>query len=115
VAGRATWQEALATFPWKYQYILSIGITVRFAGMAKNTSISLGDHFEGFVTRQVESGRYESVSEVIRASLRLLEEREKSIGVLRHALVEGEESGDAGPLNMQEIKRKARARSANRT
>lgn len=82
--------------------------------MAKNTSISLGDHFEGFVTRQIQSGRYESVSEVIRASLRLLEEREKSIGVLRHALVEGEKSGDAGPLNMQEIKRKARAKSANR-
>jgi antitoxin ParD1/3/4 len=74
----------------------------------------LGDHFEGFITRQLESGRYESVSEVIRASLRLLEEREKSIGVLRHALVEGERSGDAGLLNMQQIKRKARAKSVNR-
>jgi antitoxin ParD1/3/4 len=77
-------------------------------------SISLGDHFEGFITRQIESGRYGSVSEVIRASLRLLEEREKSIGVLRNALVEGEQSGDAGPLNMQEIKHKARAKSVNR-
>jgi antitoxin ParD1/3/4 len=82
--------------------------------MAKNTSISLGDHFEGFVNRQIESGRYGSVSEVIRASLRLFEERETSISVLRNALVEGEQSGDAGPLNMQEIKRKARAKSVNR-
>jgi antitoxin ParD1/3/4 len=82
--------------------------------MAKNTSISLGDHFEGFISRQIESGRYASVSEVIRASLRLLEEREKSVGVLRQALVEGEQSGDAGRLNMQEIKRKARAKSVNR-
>ncbi|HEY6458082.1 MAG TPA: type II toxin-antitoxin system ParD family antitoxin [Steroidobacteraceae bacterium] len=81
--------------------------------MAKNTSVSLGDHFEGFIARQIEGGRYESVSEVIRASLRLLEEREKSIGVLRHALAEGETSGDAGPLNMQEIKRKARAKSVS--
>lgn len=83
--------------------------------MAKNTSITLGDHYEGFVTRQMKSGRYESVSEVIRASLGLLEEREKSIRVLRSALVEGEKSGDAGVLNMREIKRKARAKSANRS
>jgi antitoxin ParD1/3/4 len=94
--------------------MVSVGIEMRVGSVAKNTSISLGDHFESFITRQIESGRYESVSEVIRASLRLLEEREKSIGILRHALVEGEKSGDAGPLNMQEIKRKARAKSANR-
>jgi antitoxin ParD1/3/4 len=31
--------------------------------MAKNTSISLGDHYEGFISRQIKSGRYESVSE----------------------------------------------------
>lgn len=79
--------------------------------MAKNTSISLGDHFESFVNGQIQSGRYESVSEVIRASLRLLEEREKHIGALRHALIEGEKSGDAGVLDMQAVKRKARSRT----
>lgn len=79
--------------------------------MAKNTSISLGDHFEGFITSQIKSGRYESVSEVVRASLRLLEEREKSMLALREALVEGEKSGDAGALDMKAIKRKARARA----
>ena len=82
--------------------------------MAKNTSITLGDHFEGFINNQIESGRCESVSEVVRTGLRLLEEREKTIGALRHALIEGEKSGAAGALNMQAIKRKARAKAAHR-
>ena len=78
--------------------------------MAKNTSISLGDHFEGFIDKQIQSGRYGSASEVIRASLRLLEEREGKIGALRQALIEGENSGDAGKLDMKSIKAKARRR-----
>jgi len=76
--------------------------------MAKNTSISLGDHFEGFINEQVMQGRYGSASEVIRASLRLLEEREQKISALRQALIEGEESGDAGELDMEAIRRKAK-------
>ncbi len=76
--------------------------------MAKNTSITLGDHFEGFIDKQIESGRYGSASEVIRASLRLLEEREQKIGALRQALIAGEDSGDIGELDMSAIKRKAR-------
>lgn len=76
--------------------------------MSKNTSISLGDHFEGFIKMQIETGRYGSASEVIRASLRLLEEREQRISALREALIEGERSGDAGVLDMGATKRKAR-------
>jgi antitoxin ParD1/3/4 len=79
--------------------------------MAKNTSISLGDHFEGFINRQIESGRYGSASEVVRASLRLLEEHEQRIGALRQALIDGEKSGDAGELDMDDIKNKARRRA----
>lgn len=82
--------------------------------MAKNTSISLGDHFEGFISKQIESGRYGSASEVVRASLRLLEEHEQKIGTLRQALVDGENSGDAGELNMDEIKTKARRRTRSK-
>jgi antitoxin ParD1/3/4 len=63
--------------------------------MAKNTSITLGDHFEGFITHQVESGRYGSTSEVVRAGLRLLEDTENKLGALRQLLEDGERSGRA--------------------
>lgn len=63
--------------------------------MARNTSITLGPHFDAFITAQVENGRYSSVSEVVRAGLRLLEETESKLERLRHLLEEGEQSGIA--------------------
>ena len=63
--------------------------------MAKNTSITLGDHFDGFITHQIESGRYGSASEVVRAGLRVLEDKESKLGVLRQMLTDGEQSGEA--------------------
>ena len=63
--------------------------------MQKNTSVTLGEHFEAFITSQIENGRFASTSEVIRAGLRLLEEHEVKLVALRRALQEGEESGFA--------------------
>ncbi|MBM3569142.1 MAG: type II toxin-antitoxin system ParD family antitoxin [Alphaproteobacteria bacterium] len=61
--------------------------------MARNTSISLGEHFVGFVDAQVRTGRFGSTSEVVRAGLRLLEEHQARIDALRRALIAGEKSG----------------------
>ena len=67
--------------------------------MPRNTSISLGDHFARFVDALVEGGRYGSASDVVRAGLRLLEEHEAKLAVLRGALVEGERSGPSTPFD----------------
>ena len=51
--------------------------------MSTNTSISLDDHFSAFLAREVATGRYRSASEVVRAGLRLLEDRETHLAALR--------------------------------
>ncbi len=61
--------------------------------MGKNTSISLGNHFEKFINHEVKSGRYSSVSEVIRSALRMLETEDKKERELIKALKLGEQSG----------------------
>jgi antitoxin ParD1/3/4 len=67
----------------------------------KNTSFSIGEHFMDFVDAQVKEGRYANASDVIRAALRLLEEREAMIAALRAALIEGEESGKSTPFDFE--------------
>ena len=76
----------------------------------KNTSISLGNYFDQFVSSQVSVGRYKNVSEVIRAGLRLLEDEESKVIALRKAIQEGIDSGIAHNFNpdkhLQELKAK---------
>ena len=69
--------------------------------MAKNTSMSLGDHFTDFIDTQVQAGRYGSASDVVRAGLRLLEEHEAKVKALQDALIAGEQSGEPRPFDNQ--------------
>ncbi len=57
--------------------------------MNKNTSITLGSHFDTFVKSSISRGRHKNASEVVRAGLRLLEEDESKIIALKYAIKEG--------------------------
>ena len=61
--------------------------------MAKNTSILLGDYFENFINDQIQTGRFSSASEVIRAALRIFEQEETQKKELIKELRKGEKSG----------------------
>ncbi|MBX3088780.1 MAG: type II toxin-antitoxin system ParD family antitoxin [Cryobacterium sp.] len=71
--------------------------------MAFNTSISLDEHFSGFLSQEISSGRYRSASEVVRAGLRLLEDQETRVRALRAALIAVEESGEAEPFDFDKF------------
>ena len=60
--------------------------------MARNTSVTLGQHFEEFVSEKITQGRFQTVSEVVRAGLRKLEEDESKLQALREKLQSGENS-----------------------
>ncbi len=70
--------------------------------MSRNPSVSLTEHQQAFVAGLVESGRYHGVSEVMRAGLRLLEEREEARRAALHrieaAVDDGLASGTAEPM-----------------
>ncbi len=78
--------------------------------MGKNRSIALGEHIEGFVKSRIVEGRYKNASEVIRAGLRLLEDDEQKIYVLKDAIQAGLDSGVAvnfdPPEHLKALKRK---------
>ena len=60
--------------------------------MARNTSILLGDYFENFIQEQIATGKYSSVSEVVRTALRQFEQEEKKTKSLINELKIGEKS-----------------------
>lgn len=78
--------------------------------MTKTQTLSLGQYWNHFIEEELKIGRYSSASEVVRNALRPLEEKETNtkLEMLRLALVEGEESGDARKLDMKEIKKSAK-------
>ena len=69
------------------------------------TSVALSTHFEGFIRQMVDSGRFNNVSEVVRAGLRLLETQEAEhaarLQALREAIAVGLNSGPA--LSEEEV------------
>ena len=64
--------------------------------MPRNTSVTLGNHLSKFVDNKIETGRFESTSEAVRAGLRLLEQQETQLDLLRQKLAAGEEQLDRG-------------------
>ncbi len=71
--------------------------------MGKNTSITLSEHFEGFIAQEIASGRYGNASEVMRAGLRLLEHEEKKLAALRAAIDEGDASPESEDVNAKQF------------
>jgi antitoxin ParD1/3/4 len=71
----------------------------------KNTSITLGEHFDQYIAEQLASGRYRTASELIRESLRLHEEREVKIAAMRAAIEEGLASGVYQNFSFEELNR----------
>ena len=86
------------------------------------TSVALSSHFETFVRDQVESGRYNNASEVVRAGLRLLEDQQKQAQVqleaMKAAIAAGLASGRSIPgdqvFDRLEAKYRKQAASAGR-
>jgi antitoxin ParD1/3/4 len=79
------------------------------------TSIALSPHFETFIRKQVDSGRYNNVSEVVRAGLRLLEDSETQqairLAALQADLNKGLNSGPGIPA--QEVFDRLKAKYAD--
>ena len=84
------------------EFLPNFGTFEEIEKMSKNTSISLGNYFDQFVSSQVSAGRYKNVSEVIRAGLRLLENEENKTISLKNAIQEGLNSPRVENFNFDE-------------
>lgn len=71
--------------------------------MARTVTVTLGHHYEEFVKTNIAGGRYNNVSEMVRAGLRRLEEDEARLAAIRAALIEGEESGVVEDFDPEEF------------
>ena len=76
----------------------------------KNTSVSLGEYFTNFIDAQVQTGRYGSASDVVRAGLRLLEKHDLELKTLQGALMAGEASGEPAPFDSEAFLTRMRAK-----
>lgn len=62
--------------------------------MARAVTVSLGPHYEEFIQSCITGGKYNNVSEVVRAALRNLEEDEARLAAFCSAIDEGDASPD---------------------
>lgn len=69
--------------------------------MSKSTSILLGDYFDSFIKKQVQSGKFSSASEVVRAALHMFEYEENKKSELIKELKKGEKSGFVKDFNRE--------------
>ncbi len=76
--------------------------------------VSLTPQLEEIIKRKVESGMYHSSSEVVREAIRLLEERDRiqemKLEALRHEIQLGLDSGEARPVDFEDVKKRGRER-----
>lgn len=82
--------------------------------MNKPVQVTVSDQAASFVSRELESGRFETVDEVIEAGLRMLEEEQMKIERLRELLIESENSGPAEPFDREALKASLSASWAER-
>lgn len=73
-------------------------------------NISVPDLMKDWVQSQVNTGSYANTSDYVRDLIRQDQENTGKIQALRQALIDGEKSGDAGKLDMEAIRRKAKQR-----
>ena len=77
-------------------------------------NVSLAPELEKFIAKKIETGLYNSASEVVREALRLMAEKdalvEAKLEGLRAAIQEGLDSGESKPWDVQDFQKKARAR-----
>lgn len=62
-------------------------------------SVDLGERLESFVKEMVESGRYNSKSEVLREGLRMVQDREARLKAFDAAIDRGLADADAGRVH----------------
>lgn len=78
--------------------------------MARNTSILLGEYFEKYIHEQISTGKYSSVSEVVRAALRVFEQEENKVKMINTELKKGEESETVADFNRKQYLKELHAK-----
>ena len=75
-------------------------------------NVNLSSRFESYIQRQLDEGTYNNASEVIREALRLKMQQDEiyqtKLEALRTAIIQGEQSGEATPFDIQDIIREAK-------